>query len=284
MAVFLGVLVATAFGTGDFLGGRASREAPTLGVLFVAQCTAVVGAVVVAVLVGADVAGRDLAFGAVAGVLNAAGLGLLYRGLATGRMGVVAPVTAVVAATIPIVWGLANGERPSAITLIGVLVAVSAGGVIAREPDFPDEPPQTGARDALILALVAGTLFGTSFICFAETAEESGYWPVLTARVAAVLVIGLAVAFVTARGRRSVLPRSPAAPLAVAAGILDVTATALLLTAVREGLVVVVAPLAALAPAFTVVWAWTLLREPFTRHQLIGLVLSFAGLALIAAG
>jgi drug/metabolite transporter (DMT)-like permease len=284
VAVFLGVLVATGFGTGDFLGGRASRDAPALNVLFVAQCTAVVGAVVVALVVGADVGGRDLAFGAVAGVLNAAGLGLLYRGLATGRMGVVAPVTAVVAAVIPIAWGLATGERPSALVLLGVAVAVSAGGVVAREPDFPDEPPTVGARSAVVLALVAGTLFGTSFVCFAETDDASGYWPVLTARIAAVLVIGTAVAVVHLRRRGPVLPRSPAARLAVAAGALDVAATALLLTAVREGLVVVVAPLAALAPAFTVVWAWALLKEPITRHQLIGLLLSFAGLVLIAAG
>ncbi|MFA5885229.1 MAG: EamA family transporter [Acidimicrobiia bacterium] len=284
MAVFLGVLVAMGYGSGDFLGGRASRDAPTLGVLFVAQCTALIGAVVVALVVSADVTGRDVAFAAAAGVLSATGLGMLYRGLATGRMGVVAPVTAVVAAIVPTAWGLASGERPSTLTLIGVVVAVSAGGVIAREPDFPDEPPTTDARTALFLALGAGTVFGLSFVCFAETSGGSGYWPPLIARLAAVFVIGVAVLAATRHRRGSILPRDPARPLAIAAGALDITATVLLLTALREGLVVVVAPVAAIAPAFTVIWAWALLKEPITRHQVAGLGLALAGLALIAAG
>lgn len=284
MAVFLGLLVAIGYGSGDYFGGRASRDAPTVGVLFVAQCTALIGAALVAVVVSADVTGGDVAFGAVAGVLNAAGLGMLYRGLATGRMGVVAPVTAVVAAVVPIVWGLASGEQPSTITLIGVVVAVCAGGVVAREPDVPDEPPTTDARTALLLALGAGTAFGLSFVCFAETSDGSGYWPLLIARVAAVLVVGVTAVAISRRRPRPVLPRGRPQRLAIAAGALDVTATVLLLTALREGLVVVVAPMAALAPAFTVIWAWALLKEPITRHQVVGLGLALAGLVLIAAG
>jgi drug/metabolite transporter (DMT)-like permease len=284
VAVFLGLLVAVGYGSGDFLGGRASRDAPTLGVLFVAQCSALVVALGVALAVGADVGPADLAFGVAAGMLNAGGLGLLYRGLATGRMGVVAPVTAVVAAVIPIAWGLARGERPTTLTLVGVVVAVGAGGIVAREPDFPDEPPSTDARAALLMALGAGTMFGCSFVCFSETADESGYWPVLVARIAAVVMLGVAVAVVTRRRRGSIVPRDHPRPLAISAGLLDITATVLLLTAVREGLVVVVAPLAALAPAFTVIWAWTLLHEPITRHQVVGIGLSLAGLVLIAAG
>lgn len=284
MAVFLGLLVAVGYGSGDFLGGRASRDAPTLGVLFVAQCAALIGAVAIAVVVGADVGPRDLAFGAAAGILSAGGLGLLYRGLATGRMGVVAPVTAVIAAVIPIGWGLATGERPSALTLVGVVVAVGAGGIVAREPEFPDEPPSADARSAVLLALVAGAMFGSSFICFSETADESGYWPVLAARIAAVVVLGVAVVAVTRRRRGSIIPRDHPRPLAIGAGVLDITATVLLVTAVRQGLIVVVAPLAAIAPAFTVIWAWALLKEPVTRHQVVGIGLSLLGLALIAAG
>lgn len=284
MAVVLGFLVAAAYGSGDFLGGRASRDAPTLGVLFLAQCTALVGAVVLAVVAGGDAGPGDLGAGAAAGLLSAGGLGLLYRGLATGRMGVVAPVTAVVAAVIPIVWGLAGGERPGTVTLVGVVVAVAAGGIVAREPDFPDEPATAGTRAALLLALGAGTAFGTSFICFSETADDSGLWPLLTARVAAVAALAVVVTVVTRRRRGSILPRDHPRPLAIGAGTLDIVATALLLAAIRRGLIVVVAPLAAIAPAFTVIWAWALLKEPVTRHQLFGIGLSLVGLALIAAG
>ena len=124
MAVLLGVLVAMSFGSADFLGGRASRTAPTLTVLLIGQVVAVGGAlVVIALVVGADVEGRDLAYGAAAGACNVVGLGLLYQGLASGRMGVVAPVTAVAAAIVPIVWGLLHDERPSALTWIGAALA-----------------------------------------------------------------------------------------------------------------------------------------------------------------
>src|SRR5262245_10693387 len=131
MAVLLGVLVAASFGSGDFLGGRASRLAPTLTVLFVAQVAAVAGAAVVCTFVRGHVVAHDVVFGALAGSLNVVGIGLLYQGLAVGRMGVVAPLTAVVSTMVPVGWGIAYGERPSALVGIGVLFALVAGALIA---------------------------------------------------------------------------------------------------------------------------------------------------------
>ncbi len=281
MAVALGIIVAFSFGSGDFLGGRASRDAPTVTVLFVAQLVALAGALMAALLVSADVTGRDLWFGAAAGTLNVLGLGLLYRGLATGRMGIVAPVTAVVGAVVPILWGVVTDERPSAVTWVGVALAVGAGGLVAREPD--DEDAAGGVRRAVVLAVTAGAALGSSFVLYAETSETSGMWPVFTARVAALAGVGLVVAILTTRSPAH-WPRNRTRTLAVGAGILDVAATTLLLVAVREGLTVVVAPVAALAPAFTVVWAWIVLHERVTRHQIAGLALALTGLVLIAAG
>jgi drug/metabolite transporter (DMT)-like permease len=280
MAVALGVLVAMSFGTADFLGGRASRSAPTVTVLMVAQCTALVGAIVVAIVVSADVRGHDLGFGAAAGALNVVGLGFLFRGLATGRMGVVAPVTAVVAAVVPIVWGVVSGERPSVVTWVGLVLAVGAGGIVAREPDTADDP---ALSNAVVLAVCGGIALGTSFVLFAETHDDSGMWPVFTARLAAIAVVGLGIVVLTVR-RPVAWPSRAVRTLALGAGALDVAATTLLLVAVREGLTVVVAPLVSLAPVFTVIWAWLVLREPVTRLQSIGLVVALAGLVLIAAG
>jgi drug/metabolite transporter (DMT)-like permease len=281
MAVLLGVLVAISFGSADFLGGRASRTAPTITVLFAGQVVAITGALVIALVVGADVEGRDLAFGAAAGACNVVGLGLLYQGLATGRMGVVAPVTAVVAAIVPIAWGVVQDERPSTLTWIGAALAVAAGALIAREPDAGDARGRTSG--AIILAITAGVALGSSLVLYSETREESGFWPVLTARTAAIVLVALGVAIVAAR-RGVRWPTGHARRLALGAGALDVTATALLLVAVREGLTVVVAPVAALAPAFTVVWAWGVLKEHVTRHQIAGLGIALVGLVLIAAG
>jgi uncharacterized membrane protein len=277
MAVVLGVLVAASFGSGDFFGGLASRRATVLAALTVVQLCAVVGAVVYVVALGGDVTGRDLALGGGAGALNVVALGALYAGLATGRMGIVAPLTAVIAACIPVAWGLAQGEQLSALTLAGVAIAIAAGGLIAREHD---EDRAGGVGRALLYAVVAGFLFGWSFVLYSETGDDSGAWPALSGRVASVAIV-LVVA--VARASFPHVDRTTRR-LAIVAGVLDVSATALLLVAVREGLTAVVAPVAALGPAFTVMWAWVVLHEPMGRVQLVGLVAAISGLAMIAAG
>jgi drug/metabolite transporter (DMT)-like permease len=276
VAVFLGLLVAACFGSGDFFGGLASRRAATISILCLAQLCAVLGAIFFALVFHGDPTGRDLVFGAGAGALNVVALGALYQGLALGRMGIVAPITAVVAACIPVAWGLATGESPSAVSLVGVGLAIAAGGLIAHEHDTATG----GSGRALVLALVAGVLFGWSFVLYAESRDDSGFWPVLTGRGAAVVLV---VGAVLATGA-TLRVASPERRMAIGAGALDVGATVLLLVAVRAGLSSLVAPVAALGPAFTVGWAWAVLREPIARLQLAGLGLALVGLALIAAG
>jgi drug/metabolite transporter (DMT)-like permease len=280
VGIIVGLLAAACFGSGDFLGGRASRAAPAAVVLLVAQVCAAAGAVVLAFAISGDPSSRDLAYGAAAGLVNAVGLGFLYRGLATGRMGVVAPVAAVVGSVIPVAWGLIDGEEPGTVVLLGVGLAIVAGALIAREHDARSGP----AARSVILAVLAGAGLGTSFVLFAHTGPDSGMWPVLSARLLAVLGVGGAVGIMLATGRTTTrLARTPTA-LAAIAGTFDVTATALLLVAIRADLAVVVAPIAALAPGFTVLWAWTVLREPASRIQVAGLGLALCGLVLIAAG
>jgi drug/metabolite transporter (DMT)-like permease len=282
MAVLLGVLVAASFGSGDFLGGRASRSAPTLTVLFVAQIAAVAGAALVCTFVRGHVAADDLAFGAVGGCLNIIGIGLLYQGLAVGRMGVVAPLTAVVSATVPVGWGIANGEHPSAIVFIGVLFALLAGALVSRAPG--EDASGRSGRSPLLLAVSAGLCLGSSLIFYAQTSSESGLWPVLTARVAAFLLVGTALLVVAGRGTALAFPDAPGRRLATGAGFLDVTAAALLLLAVRRGLLVAVAPLVALAPAATVLLARLVLHERLHPLQRVGFVFAVVGIALIVAG
>jgi drug/metabolite transporter (DMT)-like permease len=277
MSLVLGVIVAACFGTGDFLGGLASRRTATLVALGLAQTTALVGAVVVALIAGGEPTTQDHLLGALAGLLNVAALGCLFQGLSIVRVSLVAPLAAVIGAFIPVGWGLLIGERPSAMAMVGVVLAVTAAGLISRGRD---EDVAGTSRTSTLLALAAGVGFGLSFICFVSTGEGSGMWPVLTARAAA--VVGVGAALVVAR---PALPteRVPVVQSA-ASGVLDVIAAALLLIAARAGLASTVAPVAALGPAFTVGHARWFLRERSTPIQIVGLALALVGLALIAAG
>jgi drug/metabolite transporter (DMT)-like permease len=279
MAVALGVLVAMMFGSGDFVGGRASMTANTSGVLVLSQCCAAAGAVVIALAVGAHVTTGDIVYGVCAGAVNVVGLGLLYRGLASSAMSVVAPVTAVVASMVPVAWGLTNGERPSLLVLVGVILEIGAAALIARGPD---DGPRDGVAEGVLIAVLAGGALGTSLLLYAETSPASGFWPVLAARVtAAALVLLLVAALRTSRDVS--LPAGPARGFAAAAGVLDVAAASMLLLALRHGLIVVVAPVAALAPGFTVLLAWGVLGERLSGVQRVGLAVALAGLAIVSS-
>lgn len=277
MSILLGVIVAASFGSGDFLGGLASRRMPTVSALGIAQVCALVGAVVIALVAGGDPGSSDLMLGAVAGVLNVAALACLYRGLAIGQIGVVAPLTAVIGAVIPVGWALLVGERPSAVALVGVVLAIVAGGLISRGPDVPITET---TRASLVLAVGAGTAFGLSLICYVATSADSGLWPVLTARSAAVVAV---LVFVVVARPSFDVQRTPAAQ-ATAAGALDIIAAALLLIAVRNGLAATVAPVVALGPGFTVFHARWYLHERSSRIQVVGLVIALGAVALIATG
>ena len=279
--VLLGLLIAASFGSGDYVGGRASERFAATAVLVVAQACSVVGAVALVLATEGDTIADDLALGALAGAVNVIGLALLYHGLARHAAAVVAPVAAVVGATVPVAWGFVAGERPSSVVVAGVLVAIVAGAVIALEPRRTPVDVTAGVASGALPAVAAGLALGSSLVLFSETTTASGQWPVLTARAAA---LATAMVAVSVTARPVALPTGTPRRLALLAGAFDVAATALLVVAVRRELLVVVAPIASLAPAFTVVLAWMVSRERLRTAQLAGLGLALVGLALIAGG
>jgi uncharacterized membrane protein len=277
VGVLLGLGVAVAYGAADFLGGFTSRRSPTGAVVFFGQAVGLLVALAYAVGFGGDPGLRDLALGAGAGLAGVVGVSALYRGLAVGKMGVVAPITAVVNAVIPIGWGLAQGERPSGVAFTGVALALLAVIVIARESDV-DAPPPASRAAQVAFGVVAGIGFGVALVCFAETGSDSGLWPGLTARCTTVPLLVL----VLMAARRALLPHSADRVLVAGAGVLDTTANAFQLLAVREGLLALVAPVSALYPAGTVMLARLVLHERIGRARLVGLAIAVAGLVLIA--
>jgi len=278
MAVVLGLAVAATYGAADFFGGLGSKRATSWSVVLGAQC---VGVGVVAFLVaidGGSPRAADLAFGAAASCVGVVGVGLLYRGLARGPMVVVAPVTAIGSAIVPVGYGLATGERPGAVALIGVAVSLAAVALIARERRDSGSGTRI-ARSTLVAAVVAGSAFGAVFILLDQTRAASGFWPLLSGRVASVALL---TAVLAARGDPMV-PRPAGAPLVVAAGVFDVAANALFLLAVREGLLSLVSVLGSLYPVATVLLARVVLDERLLLHQLVGLGLALGGVAMIAS-
>ena len=278
MAIALGALVALAYGSGDFLGGFASQRLRTSTVLLGAQSIGLaVSILLVIVLRDASPDAHVYVLSAVAGAVGVVAVALLYRGLAVGRMSVVAPVSAVGGAVLPVVWGLLRGERPSALAMVGIALALIAIVIVGRGAEHDPAPSVTPLHE-LALGAGAGIGFGIVFILFSESASGSGLWPVLIARCTSVpLLIGAVI--VLRQPPR--VTRSGLAPV-LGAGLFDVTANALIVLAIRRGLLSLVAPVASLYPATTVLLARFVLYERIGRQRAGGLALGLVGLALIA--
>jgi drug/metabolite transporter (DMT)-like permease len=192
-------------------------------------------------------------------------------------MGVVAPVSGVGAAVIPVVVGVALGERPAALVWVGILLALPAIWLVAREPDGLGGPTAPGG---LLDGSLAGLGFGFLFVALAQVSEDAGLLPLaLNQLVAAVVIVLVAIAL-----RQPWRPDRVAAAGGAAAGTLSAVATVCFLLATREGYLSIASVVTSLYPAFTVVLAATVLREHVHRAQAVGLVLCAVAVSLVAAG
>lgn len=282
MGVIFGLLSAVTYGAADFFGGFATKRTNVFSVMVVSQ---VFGSALLLVAVpffaAGDVTARALTAGALAGVAGAAGVGFFYKGLSIGRMSVVAPITAVLSACFPVVFGLVTGERPSGIALAGVALALAAVGLISSSPESPAQageiPPE---RAGLPHALVAGVGFGLFFIFLSRGGEDAGLWPLVGARFGSLstMVIG-ALAF-----RKPMRPGAGSLAPIVATGLLDVTANLFYLLSTRHGLLSVVAVVTSMYPASTVLLARVILGERLHLIQALGLAVAVAGVIAIASG
>jgi drug/metabolite transporter (DMT)-like permease len=221
-------------------------------------------------LVDGELRADDIALGAVGGVAGAVGVTLLYRALAIGPMSVVAPITGLLAAAVPVAAGLLEGDRPSLPVAVGMVLALGAIVLVSAEGGGTLRPSDLRA---VSFALGAGLGFGLFFIALSHTADGAGMWPLLGARLASVGMLGSLALF----GRIERAVPAEVRRATAAAGALDVAANLLYLLAVRQGLLSVVAILTALYPVSTVVLARVVLKERFANVQRFGM-----GLALVA--
>ena len=279
-AILLALGAAVAYGLSDFVGGVSSKKASPWSVALVAQLAGGVVVLGLSSVLDGSPTGTDLAWAVVAGVANGIGTGFLYRGLSSGRMGVVAPVSGVGAALVPVVVGLISGERPSALVWLGIVAALPGIWLVARvsqpEDVGGDRPTGSGVLDGVL----AGLGFGSLFAVLAQIPESAGFLPLaLNQLVAGVVVVVMALAM-----RAAWVPRQPAAAFGAVSGVLGATATGAFLLATQSGFLTVTAVLASLYPAFTVLLAATILREHIHRGQAAGLVLCGLAVAMVAGG
>ena len=280
MAAVLALASALFYGVSDFSGGLAARRVPASAVVLVSNALSLLLAVLaVALLPGSAYSGADVAWGLVAGAVGLIGVVLLYRGLAIGPMSVVAPLTAVLSAMVPVVVGIIRGERPEVVALLGVVLAIPAMALISREPRSRRGPRLS--RTALVSALSAGVSFGGFYVLLAQTGSNSGAWPLVGQRAASVAIL-LAVSAVAAMRRTAALPRGVALRLAIVAGATDFAANLAYVLATHHGLLALVAVISSLYPATTLLLARGVLSERVARQQGAGLLLAGAAVALIA--
>jgi len=280
LAVALALAAAACWGVADFTAGLKTRRLPVPLVLLVVQGVGCLWVLAVVVATGEPAPDATSAAASVlAGVAGAAALGALYRALAIGTMGVVAPISATGVA-LPVVVGVATGDRLSLVVSVGLALAV-AGVLLASREQHDDAERASAGRLSILLALAAATGFGTYFVLADQAADASVLWLLLLARLVVVPVLAV---LVLAGGRaRAPLRRDDAAGLAVA-GTLDVGATALFALATTRGALSIVAVVGALYPVATVLLARVLLNERLQPAQVAGVAAAFAGVALIVAG
>ena len=267
------LLAATSWGGGDFSGGLAARRASVFRVVAVAHACGLLSMLLMALLTGESLPARvDLGWGAFAGLAGAFGIAALYRALAVGRMGVVAPVAAVVTGVLPVLASIRSEGLPDRIQLLGFALALVSICLVARPQEYID------SQRGLGLAVLAGVMFGLFLIAGKQAGHQSIFWPLVAARLVSTSLMVLIVLLV---------PRDPH-PLRAAlwpmvfSGLLDSAGNALFIAATRHGRLDVAAVLSSLYPASTVILARVLLKERISKMQGVGIICALISVALIS--
>lgn len=276
--VVFGLLSAVTWGAGDFCGGLASKRTNVYAVVITSQ------AIGIGLLLGLAFGfgetfppGRDLIWGAGAGMAGAVGLLALYRGLASGRMGLVAPVSAVGAAALPVIFAAFLQGLPGLLTLIGFAVALGGIWLLSRPASTTSASAAFHLND-LGLPAAAGLGFGLFFVLIDQANNHATFWPLIAARLASLTLITV----IARVNRQSVRPERSQLGLVALSGVLDAGGNAFFSLAVQAGRLDVASVLSSLYPASTVLLAWWFLKEKLSGGQLAGVVATLAAIALIA--
>ncbi len=261
------------WGAGDFSGGLATRRAQVLSVVVGAYTVGFIMLIALALLWSEPFPTTlDVIWGSLAGLAGAVGLVAFYQALAVGRMGIVAPIAAMLSAATPVLFAAFIEGLPGPVQLIGFVLAFIAVGLISGLGVVKGRPKGLG------LALLAGMGFGSFFILISRVSHGSVFWPLAAARLSSLLFL-LAVVLIR---HQKVLPEKSVWPVVLLAGALDVAGNVFFVLATHAGRLDVAAILSSLYPAVTVLLATIILKERVTRLQAIGIVVALVAIPLIS--
>jgi drug/metabolite transporter (DMT)-like permease len=275
VTVVLGLVAAVLYGIGDFAGGIASRRHTAITVLLLSYP---VGAVLMAAMLplfGGHLDARSTVYGVAGGAAGLLGVVLMYSLMTVAPINVISPVTAVLAAIVPVVVGVVIGERPHLTAWSGIALGLAAVVLVSRTTEA--HPHGRIAARTLVLATISGLGFGLYFVLLARAGDDSGLWPLVISRFSSALLI---VPLAHARGAFGMV-RGKMLGVIVLAGACDALANMCFLIASRHGLLSLASVLTSLYPAITVLLAVSLLREHTSPTQRIGLALALGSIVLI---
>ena len=275
LSIIYGLLSAIGWGAADFTGGLASKKSSPYQVLFLAEIAGILPLVIIVLIVRAPLPALPAwLWSGLASTVGTLGLLILYRALAEGQMTIAAPVSALLAAIIPVLVGALTEGLPRPITLLGFGLALASVWIISQNGETK------GLRlnlRGLRLPLISGLFFGAYFVLIHQATTEAFYWPLVSARLAGTLVMVIFAASV----RGTMLPTRSVWPIVILGGMLDVIGNVFYVFSANAGRMDTASVLGALYPASTVVLAWIILHERLSRSQWIGIALCLLAIILM---
>jgi drug/metabolite transporter (DMT)-like permease len=276
-AALLALGASVSWGIGDFLGGLKSRTLAPLAVLAIAQPVGFAAIALVLLVHWEPWPGPAVFYACPAALLGTLGLVAFYRGMAAGSISLVAPLAAT-GVLLPVAFGLATGERPSSLQLVGIALAIGGAVATSYEPGSATEGPRLAA--GIGWALLAAVAFGGFFVPMHAASEDDFIWATFVFRLTSLSFVLTAALIVRPRLTRN--PRHLAVIGCI--GLADTGGNVLFAAASGQGLVSIVSVLASLYPVVTVALARAYLRERVTRVQETGAATTLAGVVLVSAG
>jgi drug/metabolite transporter (DMT)-like permease len=276
VALAYAVTAAVLLGLSDFFAARSARTTPSVTVTRTAVATSTVLAPITLLLVDGDWILQDTTIAAASGLFMILGLMLLYRGYAVARMGIVAPLSSVLLATVPVVWDAVNGIRPQGAAAAGMVLGAVALVLTSYTPGG-----QGSVTQGAILGIASGVVFGTAFTFMGEISDEAGLTPVLVQRLVG---LGVLTAVFLFRSEPFFARPGIGRNYAVAAGLPAVFAIAALQTAFQKGEAGPVAVASSQFATVAVILSVVFNHERMRWWQAVGVVSTAAAVALIAWG